>query len=179
MGKLLELKVCGNQIKDDIATQEEEAEIPIHRDRPRGRPRYEQNPSEVVDDFIDGVFDLVPLEDDSPDPTAPGPSCLDPLSREQNSEEFVDERVEEDPFPMAGRVIRMDSTLHDRWRALFGYEDADGDRVMDDTPLLEQKFALFASELDWRVARWAVQEGVGHKSLDRLLAIPGVSKSLI
>lgn len=36
-------------------------------------------------------------------------------------------------------------------------------------------FTPFASELDWRVTCWAVQEGIGHKSLDCLLAIPGVS----
>jgi len=47
-------------------------------------------------------------------------------------------------------------------------DDSNGDR--DDN-----KWAPFASELDWRVAQWAVQEGVGHKSLDRLMAIPGVS----
>jgi hypothetical protein len=42
----------------------------------------------------------------------------------------------------------------------------------------DKRFTPFASELDWRVARWAVQEGVGHKSFDRLMAIPGVSGSV-
>ncbi|KAF9226844.1 hypothetical protein BS17DRAFT_794275 [Gyrodon lividus] len=40
------------------------------------------------------------------------------------------------------------------------------------------KFAPFPSELDWRVACWAVQEGIGHKLFDRLLAIPGVINQL-
>ena len=64
--------------------------------------------------------------------------------------------------------------LHERWRAHFGYEDADGDTAMGDAPAFEQVFAPFASELDWRVASWAVQEGIGKKTLDRLFAIPGV-----
>jgi hypothetical protein len=42
----------------------------------------------------------------------------------------------------------------------------------------DKRFAPFASELDWRVARWTVQEGVGHKSFDRLMAIPEVSSSV-
>ena len=71
-------------------------------------------------------------------------------------------------------TIRMDSMLHERWRAHFGYEDADGDTAMGDAPAFEQVFAPFASELDWRVASWAVQEGIGQKTLDRLFAIPGV-----
>ena len=69
----------------------------------------------------------------------------------------------------------MDPTLHKKWRAMYGREDADGDTAMGEAALPEQEFAPFASELDWRVARWAVQEGIGHKSLDRLLSIPGVS----
>ncbi|KAG1717810.1 hypothetical protein EDB19DRAFT_1899784 [Suillus lakei] len=40
------------------------------------------------------------------------------------------------------------------------------------------KYAPFTSEIDWRVAQWAVVDGVGHNSLDRLLAIPGVVEKL-
>jgi len=39
----------------------------------------------------------------------------------------------------------------------------------------QNPFSPFASELDWRVAKWAIKEGIGHNSLDRLLGIPGVS----
>ncbi|KAG1760237.1 hypothetical protein EDD22DRAFT_980691 [Suillus occidentalis] len=39
-------------------------------------------------------------------------------------------------------------------------------------------FYPFASHLDWEVACWAVQEGIGHKAFDRLLAIPGVRECL-
>ncbi|KAG1761013.1 hypothetical protein EDD22DRAFT_780373, partial [Suillus occidentalis] len=32
-------------------------------------------------------------------------------------------------------------------------------------------FYPFTSQLDWQVACWAVQKGIGHKAFDRLLAI--------
>ena len=71
----------------------------------------------------------------------------------------------------------MDEHLHQRWKALFGNDSEveDEDNRMDDgdQPSINP-YAPFASELEWRVARWAVKDGIGHKSLDRLLAIPGV-----
>jgi len=39
-------------------------------------------------------------------------------------------------------------------------------------------FAPFASELDWQVAHWAVSEGIGHKSFNHLMEIPGVCLSV-
>ena len=49
--------------------------------------------------------------------------------------------------------------------------DKDGDSLMDsDSP-----FFPFSSELDWRVAQWAVKDGPGHNAFNRLLEIPGVS----
>ena len=50
--------------------------------------------------------------------------------------------------------------------------DKDGDSSMDRDNL----FFPFASELDWRVAQWAVKDGPGHNAFDRLLEIPGVSR---
>ena len=50
--------------------------------------------------------------------------------------------------------------------------------VMDVDIDMEDKFAPFAAELDWRVARWAVQEGISHKSFDRLMAILGVCTTI-
>ncbi|KIM57120.1 hypothetical protein SCLCIDRAFT_96312, partial [Scleroderma citrinum Foug A] len=77
-------------------------------------------------------------------------------------------------FEGAGHVIRMDETVHERWRRRFG--DGDGDVLMDEVAAkADNTFAPFASELDWHVAHWVVQEGIGHKLLDRLLAIPWVS----
>ena len=53
--------------------------------------------------------------------------------------------------------------------------DKDGDSLMDDDGE-PNPFFPFASELDWRVARWAVKDGPGHNAFNRLLEVPGVSK---
>ncbi|TEB25366.1 hypothetical protein FA13DRAFT_1756601 [Coprinellus micaceus] len=42
----------------------------------------------------------------------------------------------------------------------------------------DNPYAPFTSELDWRVAQWAVKEKVGHSAFDRLLDIPGVVEKL-
>jgi len=47
----------------------------------------------------------------------------------------------------------------------------DGNSSMDRDNL----FFPFTSELDWRVAQWAVKDGPGHNAFNRLLEIPGVS----
>ena len=175
MGKLSELKVSGAWMDTDVIdNQEEEAQRPVSTGRSRHR---EHDPSEVLNDFNERAFDFIPLETYFSDDAEPGPSCRSFHSGDEDSisDSDVDERVEEDPFPTAGRVIRMDTTLHEKWRAHFGYEDADGDTVMGDASTFNQAFAPFASELDWRVASWAVQEGIGQKTLDRLFSIPGVS----
>ncbi|EGO04582.1 hypothetical protein SERLA73DRAFT_68274 [Serpula lacrymans var. lacrymans S7.3] len=86
------------------------------------------------------------------------------------------ERIEV-PHPTAGKVIRMDKTVYERWKREFGAENMDGDMDMDSDKSdgSGNIFAPFASELDWRVACWAVQDGIGHKLFDRLMAIPGVA----
>lgn len=38
----------------------------------------------------------------------------------------------------------------------------------------DRTFSPFSSELDWRVAQWAIKDGPGHNAFDRLLEIPGV-----
>jgi len=53
--------------------------------------------------------------------------------------------------------------------------DKDGDIAMG-SESEPSPFAPFSSELDWRVAQWAVKDGPGHNAFDRLLKIPGVSK---
>lgn len=49
---------------------------------------------------------------------------------------------------------------------------------MEDEDGASYKFTLFASELDWRIGRWAIQEGIRHKSFDRLMLIPGASTGM-
>jgi hypothetical protein len=45
--------------------------------------------------------------------------------------------------------------------------------VVDNEPAANP-YAPFTSLLDWRVAQWFVQDGIGHKSFDQFLNIPGV-----
>lgn len=77
----------------------------------------------------------------------------------------------------AGAVKHMDSSVEDRWRIAH---NLGAEVPMDGTvPLPAQMYSPFASEMDWRIAEWVVKDGIGHKSFDRLLAIPGVSYILL
>ncbi|KAG1844153.1 hypothetical protein F4604DRAFT_1884476 [Suillus subluteus] len=126
-----------------------------------------------MQDFQDRLFDLVPIPSHAPD-----------LQHHRHDpDENIDLRIEV-PHPTAGQVIRMDETVHQRWRREFSGTDEEGDVSMEDVVIGEgssaavNRFAPFASELDWRVACWAIQDGIGHKSFDRLMAIPGVAEKL-
>ncbi|KAH9916701.1 uncharacterized protein B0H18DRAFT_830394, partial [Fomitopsis serialis] len=108
-----------------------------------------------------------------------------------------DTRVEEED-PLAGRVIRMEPTIVETWRAYFAEEDEDEPMDVDnaDGPEADERMDVddedrppnecdgnavwrpFASELDWRVAKWIISEDVGQKSLNRFLSIPGVIEKL-
>ena len=57
-------------------------------------------------------------------------------------------------------------------------DNKDSDIVMgnDGEP---NPFIPFSSELDWKVAQWAVKDGPGHNAFDQLLAIPGVGNFVI
>jgi len=57
-------------------------------------------------------------------------------------------------------------------------EKPPGSKMCDkegDMDMTENSFYPFNSELDWRIAQWAIKEDPGHKAFDRLLSIPGVS----
>ena len=147
----------------------------------------EEDPGAVMDDYIpEELFHFVPDESSGPDigEAGPGPSTTSQMSSEARRkphhclDDDEDERVE-DIDADAGRPIRMDKSLHQQWQELFGPgKDREGDVIMGDGTFLSSGrangFAPFASELDWRVANWAITEGVGHNSFNRLLAIPGV-----
>jgi len=56
-------------------------------------------------------------------------------------------------------------------------QDKDGDVRMGETSAsqsVDNQHTSFSSELDWKVAEWAIKESIGHNAMDRLLAIPGV-----
>jgi hypothetical protein len=70
----------------------------------------------------------------------------------------------------AGRIYRRDPPPK------HCQVDKDGDSLMDNNGE-PNPFIPFASELDWRVAQWAVRDGPGHNAFNRLLDIPGVRNS--
>ncbi|KAG1898416.1 uncharacterized protein F5891DRAFT_955433 [Suillus fuscotomentosus] len=131
------------------------------------------DPTQVMQDFQDRLFDLVPILSHAPD-----------LEHHRHDpDENINLRIEV-PHPTAGRVICMDETVYQRWRREFSGTDEEGDVSMEDVGLGEgssaavNRFAHFASELDWRVACWVIQDGIGYKSFDSLMAIPGVGEKL-
>ena len=54
--------------------------------------------------------------------------------------------------------------------------DREGDALMEECGE-PNPFEPFSSELDWRIAHWAVKDGPGHNAFNRFLEIPGVSNS--
>ena len=118
-----------------------------------------------------------------------GPSSATPSQWQPTLDDDEDTRVEDENIT-AGQVIRMSKMVVETWKAYFsdaddgstaqGNEDhMDFDGDADNPGEYPQKdpnmkWKPFASELDWRVAMWAVREDVGQNSLNRLLSIPGV-----
>jgi hypothetical protein len=111
------------------------------------------------------------------DPAQAGPSTG--ISQATNNANYLSDDNDDrciETHPTAGRVIRMNDNLHEKWKHSFGLAmDLDGDVDMSDPDKING-FAPFASELDWRIADWVVKEGPGHKAFNRLLDIPGVCR---
>ncbi|EGO30873.1 hypothetical protein SERLADRAFT_404854 [Serpula lacrymans var. lacrymans S7.9] len=107
----------------------------------------------------------------NPDPEMQASSSCHPHSLHFNldNNDDNDERVVEQN-ENAGKVIRVDLDAHNKWRESFHQLHQDDDEMDVDLP--DNRWAPFSTELDWKFAHWALQEGVGQKSLDRLLAIP-------
>jgi hypothetical protein len=68
----------------------------------------------------------------------------------------------------AGRIFRKEAPPR------LTQVDQEGDTFMEEGGEPNQ-FAPFSSELDWRIAHWAVKDGPGHNAFNRFLEIPGVS----
>ncbi|KAF8222195.1 hypothetical protein L208DRAFT_1324030, partial [Tricholoma matsutake] len=134
------------------------------------------------------LFYFIPDADVQMGEPGPGPSasrvsgsyCQTASLRMLDEED--DERIEE-VHPTAGKCIWMDDRLHEKWKRMFGEAEigagsgSDGsDTVIDDSST--NPYYPFASELDWRIAWWAVKDGPGHNAFDRLLSIPGVVEKL-
>jgi hypothetical protein len=66
----------------------------------------------------------------------------------------------------AGRILRHEKEAPQ--------VDREGDTLMEEGGE-PNTFAPFSSELDWRVAQWAVKDGPGHNAFNRFLEIPEVN----
>ncbi|EGO26571.1 hypothetical protein SERLADRAFT_407308 [Serpula lacrymans var. lacrymans S7.9] len=110
-------------------------------------------------------------DDLNPDPEMQAGSSHHPHSLHFNLDDNDDddERVVEQN-ENAGKVIRVDLDAHNKWRESFHQFHQDNNEMDVDLP--DNRWAPFSTELDWKFAHWALQEGIGQKSLDRLLAIP-------
>jgi hypothetical protein len=133
----------------------------------------EMMPGDVQEEMED-IFQFIPTTGSAAAPEA-GPSNFkrsrhvpDAIHLDQGD----DQRVE-DINLNAGVVIRMEQNLHQQWHATFGHkgEDVDMDAGNGDS----NEYAPFASEMDWKIAQWAIKDGPGNAAFDRLLAIPQVS----
>jgi hypothetical protein len=122
---------------------------------------------------LDDLFHFIPLANAATQ-TGATPVAQAGLEKHRRTLDETGGELHEVVHETAGKVIRVDSSL----RAM--YQDAlqrngGKDEGQEGTEIVGNFYSPFDSEMDWRVARWAVMEGVGQGSLDRLLAIPGVS----
>lgn len=135
-----------------------------------------------LDEGQDELFHFVPNEEDNHNNMEDqiGPSTQANRMLRANALRTLDDNDDSrvvDVHPSAGYVIRMDDTLHNKWRSTFGDVDVDDDEdveMSNDFDQVSNPYMPFASELDWRIARWAVKDGPGQNAFDRLLKIPGV-----
>lgn len=144
--------------------------------------RIQEDPAQEIDTFLDQppltehdyYFDDVFLDQYALFPTGTLPGA-EPSSQEPNAPPLsqiqppralddVDDTRYVETHPSAGKVLS------------HCFEDADGDVLMDNHR--PEDFSPFSSELDWKIAEWAIKDSIGHNSFDRFLAIPGVSTSL-
>lgn len=145
-------------------------------------PVTDANPAELNQEWEEENNPFHFVELDSPEEGIPGPGPSTSAYRESllrgqlgsipRSLDDSETGSCEEPHPTGGVRIRMDETLHERWRSL--HPGGLDDDPMDGSSQAPPSFDPFESETDWHVARWAIKEGVAHGSFDRLLAIPGV-----
>jgi hypothetical protein len=153
-------------------------------------PTTDLHPEEAVDEMekvphpgdYEDLFHFIhtdPVRDPDIGEAGHGPSTTAHRHRQRLLDDEDDSRVES-VHPTAGKVIRMKDTLHQVWRQRFKSIDGDGDVEMGDevTGITDPNIYMpFASEMDWKIARWMVKENPGHGAFDCLLEIPGVSFS--
>ncbi|PPQ75356.1 hypothetical protein CVT26_015158 [Gymnopilus dilepis] len=94
------------------------------------------------------------------------------IHRERVFDDRTDQRTV-DWVEGAGRVLRKVTPP--------SYIDGDARDEEGDVQMADggsSPFVPFSSELDWKVAQWAIRDGPGQGAFDRLLEIPGVVEKL-
>jgi len=122
-GKLKALTLP-SQFAEKTVTQEVEAPLPAME-------IDEEDPAIIMEDHYDQLFDLLPSGNvDSNIDNEPGPSRRHWHTPAEDGGDR-DERIVIE-HPTAGRIIRMDETLHEHWKKIFRRNDTDEDVSMDD-----------------------------------------------
>ncbi|KDQ58871.1 hypothetical protein JAAARDRAFT_192452 [Jaapia argillacea MUCL 33604] len=127
-------------------------------------------PSPDADDFVSHES----LSGDNRGAVDTNPSNLPPRTHtnlhttEQRAQ--MEESLDADPvvitkFPDAGRVHRRDNQTHAAYQKRA-------------TSNSNNPYYLFASKVDWEMAKWATEDGPGQAAFMRLLAIPGLIDEL-
>ncbi|KAL0060070.1 hypothetical protein AAF712_013146 [Marasmius tenuissimus] len=139
----------------------------------------------AADDFEveNGIFDWIDTAMDLEIGEAgPGPTTVKAnqglkrmLGRLPHSLNVAESQWYSEPHKLGGQVIRMGTTLYERWRTRFARDEED---TLVDNDNKNKLYSPFASRLDWQIAQWAIQETVGQGAFDRLLKIPGVLEHL-
>jgi hypothetical protein len=166
------------KLRDVIAVAESEGESEIENEDEDVDSVMDQWDHEHPAEYND-LFHFVQHEEEEElveiGEAGPGPSTQNHRSanRHRVLDDDDDTRVI-DEHPTAGRSIRMGSTVYEQWHTHFDGKDSDGDYDMEGTSNVDNSYLPFASELDCKIAMWAVKENIGHNAMGRLLAIPGV-----
>lgn len=122
-------------------------------------------------DYLPPPLYFLPASGDSEEPVASSSQLPPPLHHTALSLDDDEDTRVEDVYASAGKIIDTEDTLHKKWTDYFKDDTPNPDTSRDPT------FSPFASELDWRVAQWAMSS-LGHNKFNELLAIPGVRFSI-
>jgi hypothetical protein len=161
-----------NDIEGDVSLSTSiTPDLQVHGDvEGDGWQEYDPQQDPDIDMEFGPYGDELRFLPDEPDEIGaePQPQTADTThSRHTVLDDDDDERiviVDED----AGRILRKEAPPR------YTQVDREGDILMEEGGE-PNPFAPFSSELDWRVAHWAVKDGPGHNALNRLFEIPGVS----
>ncbi|KAJ3493238.1 hypothetical protein NLJ89_g11065 [Agrocybe chaxingu] len=197
-GKTREFPALLDDIDDDLVAEDSDSsdeEYHQGHQEPIDWDAQQQHVEEVHEQWLqDDADTFFFLETNTVDveigEDGPGPSTQAQRQEKQKQNELHRTLDEEDEdriyvnYKGAGKTIGTNNTVHQRWKDLFTNKEEsfdDANPLNDILPEAEapgNPFAPFATEMDWRVARWVVQDGIGHKSFDRFLEIPGLREKL-